>query len=292
VEALYPVIYPADKRSPASAPGCPAFGDDSVVERPEDCPRSARDSVAPGLHKARSGGHEVVWWDPRVLALGKDQVLGLRQQKLLQADEAGASDEGVRAHAAWRAGRDGAVSTASQPRLLVRRVTDVTAFAAGGAELVSIERTTANRTGRPGGRRFGVLVHSVLSAVDLGVRDREAVRQLATANGRLVGASDDEVAAATDVAWVALAHPLLRRAGASAETHREMPLVLRLSDGSLAEGTLDLAFREAEEWTVVDFKTDSELDGSRPRYEGQVRLYARAVAEATGKQTRGVILVI
>jgi ATP-dependent exoDNAse (exonuclease V) beta subunit len=293
VQALYPVIYPVNKRSPKPTPDCPSFGTDSVLERPDECPRTSKDSVAPGEHQARAGGGRVVWWDPGVLALGKEQALGLRQQKLLLADEAGASDEGVRAHGAWRTWREMAIETASQPQFLVRRVTELAPMAAGGPEEIVIAHTPGARTaGRPSGRRFGGLVHAILSAVDLRATDKQTVRQVAGAQARLFGATDEELSAATDAVWAALSHPVLRRAAGSPERLRETPLVLRLQDGTLAEGTLDLAFREGDAWTVVDFKTDSELEGSRTRYEGQVRLYARALAEATGRQARGLLLVV
>jgi len=45
----------------------------------------------------------VVWWDPGILTLAVEETVGLRQQKLLEADESGATSErGIRAHAAWR----------------------------------------------------------------------------------------------------------------------------------------------------------------------------------------------
>jgi ATP-dependent exoDNAse (exonuclease V) beta subunit len=76
-------------------------------------------------------------------------------------------------------------------------------------------------------------------------------------------------------------------------------VALRLEDGSLAEGVVDLAFREpaaaargAGAWTVVDFKTDRELEARRAEYERQVALYARAVALATGEPARAVLLVV
>ena len=65
---------------------------------------------------------------------------------------------------------------------------------------------------------------------------------------------------------------------------------LRLEDGSLAEGVVDLAFREGGAWTVVDFKTDRELAAGRAVYEAQVLLYVRAIAAATGESARGVLL--
>ena len=68
--------------------------------------------------------------------------------------------------------------------------------------------------------------------------------------------------------------------------------MLRQSDGVLAEGFVDLAFREDGAWIVVDFKTDRELEGERARYAVQVDLYARAIAAATTEPARGVLLMV
>ena len=67
---------------------------------------------------------------------------------------------------------------------------------------------------------------------------------------------------------------------------------LRRPDGTLAEGVVDLAFREAEGWVVVDFKTDRELAERREVYAAQVALYVEAVAAATGLAARGVLLQV
>jgi ATP-dependent helicase/nuclease subunit A len=45
-------------------------------------------------------------------------------------------------------------------------------------------------------------------------------------------------------------------------------------------------------WTVVDFKTDRELEEARDRYVRQVQLYSRAVSASTGLPARGVLLAI
>jgi ATP-dependent exoDNAse (exonuclease V) beta subunit len=62
------------------------------------------------------------------------------------------------------------------------------------------------------------------------------------------------------------------------------------------EGTIDLAFRETEAggpvWTILDFKTDQELERRLEVYEAQVRLYCRALTAATGEPARGVLLVV
>ena len=47
-EAIYPPV--AGRRDPAAAPGCPPFGRDSVVDRPDGDP-ARPDTVAPGLYK-------------------------------------------------------------------------------------------------------------------------------------------------------------------------------------------------------------------------------------------------
>ena len=76
---------------------------------------------------------------------------------------------------------------------------------------------------------------------------------------------------------------------------RESPVLLRLNDGSLVEGTVDLAFHEDTSdfvgWTVVDFKTDREFEATSDRYIAQVRVYSEAVSVATGSPARGIILV-
>src|SRR5262249_38597913 len=81
IEPVQRAVYPeaARRRAPEPAPGCPAFGQDSVLERPDhDAP--GRDNVQPGLHAlgARDGGgYSVVWWGPRALTLDVQPVVGI-----------------------------------------------------------------------------------------------------------------------------------------------------------------------------------------------------------------------
>jgi ATP-dependent exoDNAse (exonuclease V) beta subunit len=340
LDALNPAVYPRPgaRRRAREAPGCPPFGEDSVFERPPEARRD-RPTVRPGLHAAPVGEHEVVWWDPRALDLDREETLGLRQQQVLAADAEGVhAAEGEAAHAGWQASRAGALARGGEPSLRVAAVTALAASEAAGAGQpppagaaaeaaaptapesaeaatapkspsaatpIRVEEVAISRAGRPGGLRFGSLVHAVLASVDLDA-DAAAVRATAAAQGRLLGATPEEVAAAAEAAAAALAHPLLRRAAraaASGDLRRETPVALRLDDGSLAEGVVDLAFREetdgaadpragrAAAWTVVDFKTDRELAARRAEYERQVALYARAVARATGEPAEGVLLV-
>ena len=318
LSVLDPVIYPEPKRRReargATLLGCPPFGDDSVLERPDRSERDAETSVAPGLHTPRAGAPEVVWWDPAALGLGKEPEGGLRQQRILQADASNAvSEEGVLAHQAWAEKRAWLLKEGATKTLPVRTVSEIVegvrepapaAWAAteehgealeGGVEIVD---TGVDRRTRPRGKRFGTLVHAVLAAVDLEA-DEASVAAVARAEGRLVGASADEIAAAEIAGVTALRHPLLRGAAASArrgECRRETPVMMPGSGGELIEGVVDLAFRETGPsgvcWVVVDFKTDAELTGRKARYETQVLLYVEAIRLATGEGARGVLLAV
>jgi ATP-dependent helicase/nuclease subunit A len=150
---------------------------------------------------------------------------------------------------------------------------------------------------RPHGRRFGTLVHALLASIDLDA-GLDAIKAGAITNGRLVDATEEEVQAAIATVGAALAHPILRRAAASASKggfRRETPVLLRRADGSLVEGTVDLAFKEDTSdfvgWTVVDFKTDREVE-AMPVYIAQLRVYLEAVSAATASPARGIILLL
>jgi ATP-dependent exoDNAse (exonuclease V) beta subunit len=236
------------------------------------------------------------------LVLDAQEEVGLRQQRILAADEHGrVANAGIEAHERWQRQRTETRDRASSPSLRVEPVTSAiaSARAAAGRELVGVEQGRRGARSRPGGRRFGTLVHAILAGVPLD-SDQETVGEYARIQGRLIGATEEEVNAAREAVTVALAHPLMRRAAAASELRREVPIQLRLPDGSLIEGVVDLAFREQVEqpgapvgtWTIVDFKTDQEIAVGREQYEAQVGLYVRAIAQATGSSSRGVLLLI
>jgi len=290
VAPLHPIVYPAQtrRRSAKPAVGCPAFGDDSVLQRPPKAERGASASVAPGLHLPRAGEHEVVWWDPKVLGLGAEHDVGLRQQRILESDASGVGDAGAAAHEAWQARRAATIVEGSVPSVLVRAATEVAATIEDAPD-VAMEETDVARTDRPHGKRFGALVHAILAAVDL-VADDARLAAVASMQGRQVGATEEEVAAAAVAVRAALGHPLLMRAAASGDVRREAPVVLRRTDGTIVEGVIDLAFRESGRWTVVDFKTDVELSSREGEYRAQVALYCEAITAATGEPATAVLL--
>ncbi len=201
---------------------------------------------------------------------------------------------------------------ASAPSLTVRTVTWLAGSAPHAPETgaeneaseepasrpdVTVEMIARPEETRPGGRRFGSLVHAILATIDLNA-DAEAIQASAALPGRMHSATKDEIDAAVMAAEAALRHPVLRQAARAGKEglRRETPVLLKLDDGCLAEGVLDLAFRERDEsfdgWTVVDFKTDREFSAASRHYLEQVRLYVQAVAAATGLPARGIILVV
>ena len=132
--------------------------------------------------------------------------------------------------------------------------------------------------------------HATLADVNLGA-ESAAVAALAANLGRVLGATDEEVAAAATAAAAALRHPLLKRAAASGDCRREVPVSQVLADGSLVEGSVDLAFREKAGWVVVDFKSDARPEED-PRYRAQLAAYVEAIRAATGEPGQGVILAV
>jgi ATP-dependent exoDNAse (exonuclease V) beta subunit len=289
--AVYPT--PATARRPVdrTAPGCPAFGEDSVPGRPAQV-TMPRDSVMPGLHRPEVGAHPVVWWDPSVLRLGIRTSIGLSQTRILESDEAGHAEAALASWEAWREERRQTRAQGEQPTRVVRPATE---WARSVGEVPGAEDVQVVDTGwageRPRGRRFGTLVHAVLATVGLD-DDRDLVAAQTAVQARLLGALDAEREAAAHAVVVALAHPILRRAAAAARDgrcRRESAIVLRLEDGTLLESVADLAFFEDGEWTVVDFKTDAELAVRLEEYKRQVAVYVRGLAEATRTSAGGVI---
>ncbi len=296
LSALAPVVHPADgrRRQPKTQtpPGCPKFGLDSVAVRPDRSP-GREQAVAPGLHDPELGGHGVVWWDPQALRLNVEESVGLRQQRLLEADEGGsASERGVRAHDAWQAERTRVRAAASLPSARVVTAIEWAREGTAAAEEIDVEQVATGRRRRALGARFGTLVHAVLAAIAFEA-DGTTVARATELHARLLGASDEEREVATGAVTAALAHPLLRRAAAAARAgrcRREIPVTVPLDDGALVEGVADLAFAEDGQWTVVDFKTDVEIGERLAEYRRQVSLYVRGVAAATASPVRGVLL--
>ena len=148
--------------------------------------------------------------------------------------------------------------------------------------------------GRPVGARFGTLVHGTLALVDLDASP-ESTKKTVQLQARILGAPQEEIEAASIVVQAVLAHPLLKRArnaSISGQCHREVPITLSLDSGMLVEGVADLAFLEEDGWTILDFKTDRELEIALQHYKTQIGLYAKAISRATGRPALAMLMSI
>lgn len=294
VDPLHRALYPEEgaRRASSPAPGCPEFGDDSVLERNEEVRWGKNRSVKPGLHRIH--GARVVWWDPAVLDLGRVPRGGLRGTTIFEEGP----NERLDAYFEWMMERERARELASTPSFRVSSVTAI-AYAEEEAQAIEappprLEETKAPVEGRPSGKRFGTLVHAILAECPLDA-GRAEIEAMARHQGALLVASEAEIAAAIEVAEAALAHPVVieaARAEARGECRRESPITVPLDDGSSAEGVIDLAYRkEGGGWVVVDFKTDRER-GEKQTHAVQLALYAKAVAAATGEPVETVLLYL
>jgi ATP-dependent exoDNAse (exonuclease V) beta subunit len=281
---LNKTIYPprANWRKSTPLPGF-AFGGASVLSRPLEYDREGEFSVKPGLVKPEAGEHTVVWWDPAQLELNVESGLGFehRQRDLLVQDD-GSS---LKQYEAWRDQRLDTLVRGSKPQFNVFLASQATEAPPG--EPIAVEIVTTERLAvRPGGRRFGTLVHAILRDVPLDATT-EQIARLTDLNARILGATTEERDLARQAVAAALAHPILARARTVADVYREYPVLLTL-EGKLLDGIIDLAYLDGNEWTVVDFKTE-ETPGA---WVIQVQWYAYALSQLTGKRARGVLLGI
>jgi ATP-dependent helicase/nuclease subunit A len=302
VRPLYDAVYPeAERRQRVEKPpACPQFGKDSVLVRPPDLPVDEQDNVWPGLHQfdepeTPDKGYGVAWWDPRALTLRVPQSFGIRQEELLkESDDRGILERDLASYNSWKTRLDNVRQRAAQPGVIF---CTATAQSRNDSDLGEPNRDVQvielpRDPERPAGARFGALVHATLAEAPLNA-DADQVQQIAALYARVLGADERETAAAVAAVQSALTHPLMARAReafAQQRCRRETPITLTLADGSLVEGILDLAFLEKDAWTVVDFKTDRELEKELEHYRRQVGLYALSIERATGLPCGGVLM--
>jgi ATP-dependent helicase/nuclease subunit A len=296
---LHGAIYPAadQRRNPEIATGCPAFGDDTLLSRPKSGPGA--DNVAPGLHrltappdKKLQEGYGVVWWDPSRLTLGVEPKHGLRRTELLVPVTPEIVADDRKAYDAWRAERHSLIKLGSEPCLTVRTATEQAALSGPDPAPLVVIQEIEPLEDRPAGPRYGALVHAVLATVALDA-DSEHLAATATLQGRILGAKPEEVASAIETVGRALKHPLMeraRRSAAAGACRREASLTLSLPDHTLIEGIADITFQEDGVWTVIDFKTDRELEKKLEVYRRQIGLYAEAISSATGQPCKAILM--
>lgn len=287
--ALYPPK--TEWRKAEAAPGCPPFGPASVLERPSRYDGLKESSVQPGNHRPERGEHRVVWWDPALLRPGEGRDFRLRHDRLLQRDEGGEqSRRGFERYREWKERRSELLEQGQEPEYRLLAAADAPQLPEGTSPQVQVD-FLERAAGRPSGREFGVLVHTILRDIDLAA-ERSEIERLTRYWGRVSQSSEAQVDAAVEAVDRTLRHPLLLRARQASNCFRELPFILPLEDGRTVEGVIDLAFREDSGWIVVDFKTDADLDPARDRYLRQIGWYVYALSELEQAPAEGWLLGI
>ena len=199
----------------APAPGCPKFGPATVLNRPPDHDEEV--SVRPGLHSPKAGTHQVVWFDPAVLSLRVTQSDGVENEQVLNGN-AEQGEEGLRRYRQWQERRAARIAEGGVPSY---RTMTAEAMAPGAGASITVETITLPApAGRPGGRKFGRLVHDLLQHALPG----DKLEPLAELWGRSHGTGELERAAAVETVFAALANPALA-IPSGARVYRELPVL-------------------------------------------------------------------
>jgi ATP-dependent helicase/nuclease subunit A len=152
------------------------------------------------------------------------------------------------------------------------------------------------------GMSWGRVLHRLFEAM---LRDESIDVRLYAEN--LLKDEERDVVELTEVMRVVEAvqsSPLWQRVKSADERYVEIPFALEVPaaelglDGppdTLLHGTIDLVFRERNEWFVVDYKTDAtanRLDALTEYYTPQVRLYASFWSRLTAATARGGLFFV
>jgi ATP-dependent exoDNAse (exonuclease V) beta subunit len=176
--------------------------------------------------------------------------------------------------------------------------------------LVGREVPEAPARGR--GAEWGTAVHHALEAAARGATGsslRAVCRAALVDAERPADEHGDPVELDELLALVegVLASNVWSRAAGAEHRLAEVPFALHLTadeahalgarnDGEscavLVEGVIDLAFREAGAWTIVDYKTGVPDNAGMDRYRRQVDLYAACWERITGEPVSGRVLVL
>ncbi len=309
VQCLNDAVYPPAERWRQSEPaeGCPAFGERSVARRPGDFDHQQETSVRPGRHRfdaAGDHGYDVVWWDAELVDEKPPASYGLLGEDLLIETGDKANRERFER---WRRHGEDLVAQGKEPSARPVAVTELDSEPPGEPVEVAIEQL-ARSGDRPGGKRFGSLVHTVLRDAPLDGEPKR-IGDLTRLHGALIGSTAAEVAVAEAVVTAALASPAAEAARTSQRVLRETPFLLPLdgdAEQRIVEGAIDLAYLDGDgRWIVVDWKTDlGDLDAPAggdsagngatrgDRYRRQVRWYCYALQQLTGARASGRLVVL
>jgi hypothetical protein len=130
-------------------------------------------TVRPGLHvigHAADQRYDVLWWDPHTLNLNAPRIFGVRRQELISRTDPETVAAGHRAYDDWRHDRDSVLERAQQPTISAQTVAARARQKGADIDEAAADVTVVDAVlgiPKPGGRRFGTLIHAVLAMVPL-----------------------------------------------------------------------------------------------------------------------------
>ncbi len=135
-----------------------------------------------------------------------------------------------------------------------------------------------------GGKDFGSLVHLLLEkGWDW---PRETLSRAAVLYGEELGISAKEAAEAAKMAETVFKSELLQRARKAGRVFRELPVTGTIEPGTYLNAVIDLAFLEGDEWVLVDYKTDQDMDKEKEKYQKQLGYYRELLQKYTGRKVK------
>ena len=289
-------------RSPQSRnpPGCPGLWRGECRAASLQCAAGGQDRLRRDCI-SRSPGR-IAWSGgiPTKLQLDEEEAMGLRQVKLLQADEGGAASQaGQQAYQRWTGRRKAVREAAGAPLIKVATATELAAAveSVGRAAVPAIAEPSrgggrnwaGNRTdcaaspgGRPHGARFGTLVHGVLlqARLDAAAGGNRAHRGVARPDSGRERRGDGRRGGSGG------AGAGLRRDEAGARRGRALPARMSGAGANWMTAPWPKVWPTSPSksrlvgarcWTVVDFKTDVEIGGHLAQYRAQLEIYMRGI---------------
>src|SRR5262249_19110371 len=161
------------------------------------------------------------------------------------------------------------------------------------AELADGASQSRAATTIPRSASFGRLVHALLLVQPT---NSDALFTTARTLAPQFGLKDEDAAAAAaaDLAFRARVLPEISAVDTADLIYRAVPFAVPMGHGVLATGQIDLAYRKAGEWTVIDFKTADfpDRDAAIQAHGAQIAVYREALKKVTGGVPRSALWLI
>ncbi len=220
---------------------------------------------------------------PEAVSLPAVAQVDLSANAARRAAEAAEAKHEQARHPSWAA-----TSVTSEIKRLPRIAPDADDDgAADDATRVITAETPSRRA--DAGLAWGTLVHGLLEHA---MRHKDATRDDLRRLGLWLTVDEPDLRAVLDLALdtvEAVAHAgFWQTARASAECHEEVPFAVRDAGGdvpTVVNGTIDLIYKAAGDWRLVDYKTDRPGDNRaalEARYVSQLRAYEEAWRQVSG----------